>query len=364
MIQSADAKRNRVSQRGSIAIPTTLLTVALLGIGALAIDAAYIMQSRAKLQQANDSIALAAVSGLLVSQAEALNRAQQYADLNPVLGQAVDMTQQQIDFGQWNIVENRFVLDAVPFNSVRVRLKLTPTTHPPAPALSLARILGFANAQISTLSTATLGNRDVMIVLDRSGSMNDDGRNPEQPLTNTKTAAKRFLDLLQNFPITGDQAGLVFFSTRGTLDNQLTKNFQQVKRAIDIPNANGWTNIAEALLSARTELLSGRVNPRAALVIVLLSDGVTNTRINGRGGQDDGAPPGNPSEQQALDQAKLAGQSGMTLYTISLGSHTNQSLMNSMAVSTGGRHFFSPTTDQLDNIFEEISIRVPTTLVE
>lgn len=353
----------RTCRKGSILIPTTFVLVAILGMGALAVDAAYMMEAKAELQHTADAIVLAAASGLLVSQDEARRRAQDYADRNPVLGQPVDLGDQEVRFGRWDPLGNRFDPSAVPANALRATLRLTETSVPQAPAFALAKVIGFSHANITVMAAATLGNRDVMLVLDKSGSMAFDWAVPQQPLTDTKKAAKRFLDLLKSFPIDGDQASLVWYNEVATLKNRLTNDFQAVKISIDSAFAAGCTNIPGALLLARQELGSGRANPRALPVIILLSDGVTNTTISGPpcgSGED----VGNPSEREALEQARLAARDGFTLYTISLGRITNRNLMTRMAEMTGGRHFYSPTVRQLDSIFEEISRQVPITMVE
>jgi Mg-chelatase subunit ChlD len=184
-------------------------------------------------------------------------------------------------------------------------------------------------------------------------------------MTDVQNAAKRFLNSVQNFPIVGDKAGLVYYSDTASLDERLTDNFDQVKQAIDAGMPGGCTNIAAALRAARIELGSSRANNRGLKVAVLLSDGRTNTRITGDTTpcRDIDAAPGNPSEVQALQQARDMLKSGIVLYAISLGLDTNQNLMSKMATETGGEHFFAPTTKQLDEVFQQVSERIPVVLV-
>jgi Mg-chelatase subunit ChlD len=355
-------------RRGSVLILSAASMTVLIGIGALAVDLAYLLEIRAELQNSADAVALAAASGLTVGQAESRIRAQQYANLNPVLKQPLTVNPADVTFGQWDFLTGRFIPTGVSPNAVRIKVALHDTTN--SQQLFLAPVLGFKQADVSAKATASLSNRNLMVVLDRSGSMNDISASPEQPLTDTKTAAKRFLTLIQNFPIQGDLAGLVYYNEAARLDQTLTSNFAQVQNAIDVPNAVGHTNIAAGLCVARRELNSGRASTRGLKVVVMLSDGMTNTRINsncsmsGIAGIDMFAGPGNLSEQQALTQARNLARDGAVLYTISLGNATNQQLMNAMAVVTGGEHFFAPTASQLDAIFDQISARIPVVLVE
>jgi hypothetical protein len=112
---------------------------------------------------------------------------------------------------------------------------------------------------------------DVVLVFDRSGSMDDDGWSPPPPLTDAKNAAKTFVDLLGG----NDKAGLVSFSTTANIDKPLTFVHQDVKSAIDSMSANGWTNMSNALELANQELVTNGRND-VPWIEVLLSDGNNN----------------------------------------------------------------------------------------
>ena len=364
----------RNHQRGSMLVITALLITALLGFGALAVDTVYLMEVRSELQNTADAAALAATSGLAAaSQQEASRRAVSFAALNPVLGASVDLGKQEVANGQWNGKTNAFVPAEHSANSSRVILRLTSTSTPVAPSLFFGPILGKRQGGVAAMSTAALGNRNIMIVLDRSGSMADDtikGGLP-QPITDTKNAAKGFVDLIHNYAILGERLGLVWFSSDASLNKPLTDQLDAVKMAIDVPNANGWTNIAAGLCVARKETRSQRADPDGLKVIIMLSDGKTNTRINtttcvatGSLGIDDRRPPGNVSEQQALAQAQLIAGDRTILYTISLGNDTNRALMKQMAELTGGEDFFAPTAADLLAIFQQIASKIPIRLVQ
>lgn len=71
---------------------------------------------------------------------------------------------------------------------------------------------------------------DVMLVLDRSGSMDDAGGSPPEPITSAKNAAKLLVDTLDPAQ---DQVGLVSYATTASLDRTLTSNLAAVKTAID-----------------------------------------------------------------------------------------------------------------------------------
>ncbi len=372
------SKTKLADRRGAVIVTVAVVLTALLGMAALAVDGSYLMEIRSQMQNTADAAAMAGVSGLSVSTTEARARAVDYARRNPVLNQMPQVRQTELILGQWDYNTSRFTPTTGAPNGVRLTLRLSDTPALANPRLFFAPILGFRTADVFATATASLGNRNVMLALDRSNSMNDDNPNPPQPLTDMKLAAVRFLDRLQGFPIRGDRAGYVMYNERATLVTQLNENFDTARRAVEAtqictpgPGCTGHTNIAEAMDRTRRELTSSRASSRALKVAVLLSDGKPNTTIGGLPG-DQCIPgvtpcqtvPGNLAEQQCLDQARRMRDRGIVLYTISLGTQTNQPLMEKMALETGGEHFFAPTPEQLDGIFQQISARVPVVLVE
>ena len=375
-------RRAARSSRGIALVMVTAALTALMGFAALGIDLAFLMETQGELSAAADATALAAASGLNVSLVEqdktdeARRRAETYAALNKVAGQPLRLNAQNapLKFGRWDTTTRAFQEGTLPTNAVLVSLELTESSIPPAPALFFAPVLGHGTGQLAASATAALvGSRDIVLALDRSGSMNDDTKpgGPQQPLTAVKDAAKNFVDLLQNSE--GDQVGLVSYNQAASLAAQLTDQFGSVKTAIDKLNASGCTNIAAALCVARRESLSSRANAGAVPVIILLSDGRTNTMINPSTCLPQGNDcqfasvernPNNPAALQAREEADKIARDRIVLYTISLGLQTNQELMTRMAVQTGGEHFIAPEAKDLEQIFREISERIPVALVE
>src|SRR3989338_4613998 len=294
-------KRRTATPAGIALVMVAASLTALMGFAALGIDLAFLMEAQGELSSAADATALASASGLSVSvdesakKAEATSRGIRYAGLNKVLGEAVSLNPDEpFEFGRWD--GSTFTSpppNEKPTNAVRVSLELTGIQLFFAPVVrpGLGRVAASATA-------ALVGSRDIVLTLDRSGSMNDDseaiapGTQPEQPLTDTKEAAKAFVDLLDpgGEGRKGDQVGLVSYSSAtssatssspaASLDAELTDDFAGVKTAIAGLSADGCTNIAAALCVARREATSSNANPGAVPVIVLLSDGKANQCAN------------------------------------------------------------------------------------
>ncbi|OGX39239.1 MAG: hypothetical protein A3C53_07430 [Omnitrophica WOR_2 bacterium RIFCSPHIGHO2_02_FULL_68_15] len=155
------------------------------------------------------------------------------------------------------------------------------------------------------------------------------------------------------------------------MDAELTDDFAGVKTAIAGLSADGCTNIAAALCVARREATSSNANPGAVPVIVLLSDGIANTRVDHSTCEEisgSGCASTTDGKNDARRQADEIAKAGIVLYTISLGKTTDAvkavPFMKEIANLTGGKHFSAPTTADLEAIFIEISQKIPAVLVE
>jgi len=84
------------------------------------------------------------------------------------------------------------------------------------------------------------GQADVMLVLDRSGSINS------TELGLLKTAAKDFIDAL-GLSTLGIHAGFTSFATTGTLNHHLSDDATSIKTAIDLLVSTGFTNLKAGL---------------------------------------------------------------------------------------------------------------------
>jgi RHS repeat-associated protein len=170
----------------------------------------------------------------------------------------------------------------------------------------------------------SLQHLDVVLVLDRSGSMSG------QALADAKTAAKTFVDFM--LLAEGDQVGLVSFESTARLDSPLTSDAAAVKAAIDALVSSGGTNIANGITAAHQELISARHNPASTPVMIVLSDG------------------GATAPTTAANAAKAA---GIRLITVGIGS-ANESVLRPIASSDSDYHQ-APTSADLANVYASIA---------
>lgn len=183
---------------------------------------------------------------------------------------------------------------------------------------------------------------DIVLAVDLSGSMNNDGGTPPEPITSSLTAAAAFAARLK----TADQAGVVTFASTGALAQALTANKTAVSTlikalSIDPEEERGSTNLGDAIIEATTELASTRHDSDARKVMVLFTDGKATAPD----------PDPNAHAHSAAENAKAA---GITLFTIGLGGDLDRPLLEEIA-SSPDRAYTALDTRALDQIYRSIT---------
>ena len=198
----------------------------------------------------------------------------------------------------------------------------------------------------------------------------------EQPISVIEDAAKTFIDMLDDRV---DRVALVRFAgfndpdhggqdpdpdAEGHLISGLTNDFEGLKTLVESIHGNadvsidGTTDIRSGIERALEELDAN--SPDFALkVIILLTDGRANQ------------PWSNP-QQAALDQAQLAVDNGVMIYTVGVGEYLDSDLLVQIADLSGGDSNFTtdplglstapdaePGMTNLDYIFSMIAKRIP-----
>ncbi len=183
---------------------------------------------------------------------------------------------------------------------------------------------------------------DIMLVLDRSGSMDIPPTHSE--LAQLKIAAKTFVDIideatdgeLDGVISEGSRMGVVSFSSSATLDQSLTTDANAVKAAINALVAIGQTNHAAAIQAAQDELAGSE--PDNTKDMIIFTDGNSV-----------------PSSAHGQAEAAAARAAGTEIFAIGLGDSIDVSQLNGWATDPDSEHvYLAPDADDLQEIFEEI----------
>lgn len=223
-------------------------------------------------------------------------------------------------------------------------------------------------------SSAKSSNMDIILVLDRSGSMGDkiDGT---PKLTTLKTAAKQFVDIIAEDATkhsASHKISVVQFSSENgrstytSVVQGLTGTFSDVKTAIDGLKASGATRSDLGMELAQQELGSNRSRDDAIKCVVMFTDGTPTSNSSFS----------NTVANNAITYAKSMKDTGVIVYTIGLFDNSDlkdtkiQGYMNGVSSNylnataynnlgqknPNGKEYYFKTADpkQLENIFSKI----------
>ncbi|MBI5817081.1 MAG: VWA domain-containing protein [Candidatus Yonathbacteria bacterium] len=195
---------------------------------------------------------------------------------------------------------------------------------------------------------------DTMLVFDRSGSMENDGKNPSQPLTNAKNAAGTFVDKIGS----ADKIGLISFATTASepIDLPLSTDSSLAKKAIanisisKDSEASGYTNLGDAIEKAILELSSPHHESIAKRAMIILTDGDSNRPKSPNNPKDTTYP-----ETYAITKAVEAKKAGISIYTIGLGKEVSEDYLKNKIASAPDYYYKAVTSDNLESIYKKIA---------
>ncbi len=364
----------RRDRRGSTLVLICLLMVMIVAMVAFAVDAGRMYLVRAQLQTAVDAGALAAT--LKLKEKGDIDAAVQAADdfvQRNRVGFLITVPKEaiSIETGVWDPDTKTFDTAGSPPGAVRV--SATMANEP----LFFAPVMGQGTFSLPRAAIANAGGKpmDIMMTLDLSASMRQDGR-----IEALQTAAPEFVSAIQTVgsqdrigvmgygAIAGQynphgfgQTGVPYTSAPqslypsgdpwvGVLEGPISGDLNVVKsnltpQVLQAGKYNGWTPTGAALRDSACYLDS---NARADVekIIVLMSDGHANK------------PAGN-ANGYAYDMADYAKANNIKVYTISLGNGADDQLMQEIASRTGGDFFKaagngSSLTQSLQDAFRHI----------
>ncbi len=323
-------------RRGAMLIVIAVMLIAFLFTVAISVDVAYMHLVRSELRTATDAASKAASQALVRTRDRnaAISAAQAIGREHLVGNKPLEIRASEVQFG--NSQPNRsgayiFSPTGSPVNSIRVNGRRTLDSLGGPVPLFFGRIFSVNSFQPSQFSTATFVERDIVLVLDRSGSMFG------QKLADLKNSVRLFISLLQNDNTVDEQVGLASYSSNATLDVGLTPNLNQITNSANRMVADGATSISGGMDVGLSIMLTGRSPEFVERTMIVMTDGIHNT------GRD-----------PALSAREVA-NAGVVIHTISFGADADKGRMQRIARIGNGQFFHADTGADLSEAFRQIA---------
>ena len=347
-------------------------------MAAFAIDVAWMQLVRTELRSATDAAARAGAKGLSLYQDEeqARQMAKQAAGRNQVGGAPMKLADQDIIIGEstraGETTRFSFARGGDNLNSVRVNGRRTAGSAAGPVNLLFSGVLGVTHFEPTATAIATQLDRDICLVLDRSGSMMEqaekgkskkksaacDPPDAESRWTALRIAVNAFIDELEktrqdewlamvSYSSQTNECKLTF--TTSDINSDLVGEYEPIRSELDRISSNpvkGRTNIGAGLDDGIDVLTGSRARNFAVKTMILLTDGL----------QNEGVP--------AAQVARAAAAKDIVIHTITFSDEADQAGMQQVAAATGGRHFHAPSSAELVRIFKEIANTLPVLTTE
>lgn len=415
--------RASLGRRGAVIPLFAFLLPVLLILAAFALNVAYMQLTRTELRVATDASVRAAGRAFSEFQSvdQAKTHAQSAASMNRVAGAPLQLSSTDdtdIAFGIAARVNNgtgRYSYTSVPTATVRaqtatassIRILGRRTSDSPSGAINLpfTGFSFFGTFQPQLTSIATQVDRDIALILDKSGSMVEPAYDwdnyratswEQQNVWNSwrrrwetqwvevttwtpasmetvydtyntqynafvysngpvpdasrwkalDTAVDAFLDVLET-TIQEELVSVATFSSSATLNLQLQESYTPIRSLVSGIRPNGYTSIGAGIQTGMPSLISAFARPYANKTIVVITDGINNT---------------NPTPQAAAQAA--VDSYNVTIHTVSLSEDADEADMAEVAEIGHGKHYHADEVTELVDIFEEIANNLPTVITQ
>ncbi len=250
------SNRSRKNDRGQIVILLAICLIGMLMFLALSIDVGFAYVTQAKLSKAVDAACLQAMKNYAQGQGTARTLATNTFNAN--------YPTSRLDANAPVLTIN-FTTDAYGQTMVSVSAKATIRTY------FMRLVPKFATLNVSDSAEATRGKLIMTLVLDRSGSMKNNGGSSALP-----PAVTTFINYFDN---SNDEVAMVSYASNATVDVAINYNFKTpITNAVNAMKFSGGTFGPGGLTLAKSQNDSVTVLPgqNAVKVVVYFTDGYVN----------------------------------------------------------------------------------------
>ncbi|MCA9185211.1 MAG: vWA domain-containing protein [Pirellulaceae bacterium] len=372
-------RQRRHRRKGAMLVLVCFMLIIVLIMTAFSVDVAFMQLTRTQLRTATDAAARAGTEALSRTQSidDARVAAIAAAAMNRVAGQPLLLEDSDVLFGNSSSDAAgvfSFVDGARPTNSVRVNGRRTDDSLSGSVPLFLGHIMGRSTFEPVVNSASVNLDRDICLVVDRSGSMNSVTSGSATPpgwrrCDPPHPALSRFGELtqaVQQFILAletteqQEQLGLVSYSSANN-NCGIARNDSDIEQELDLDYTlatSAMANLASNSIEGRTNITAGvrdaisvltnpaTSRPFAVRTMVVLTDGIHNTGPHPR----------------TLCATAVAND--ITIHTITFSAEADQAGMRDVARLTSGQHFHAPNRARLEEIFREIALTLPVVMIE
>jgi Ca-activated chloride channel homolog len=365
-------------RRGAMLVFIAVCLPLIIIMAAFAIDVAWMQLARTELRTATDSAARAGAKELSLKQdaAAARTKAKAAALRNRVAGQPLVLSDADIKVGksvQVGTGRFNFTDGGAKPNAVRVFGKRTVDSKSGPVDLMFSKVLGVEDFEPIETATSTQLDRDICLVVDRSGSMmwtltsdnypkgtkECDKPHPTQSRWGAlATSVDAFLTELSS-TVQDERCALASYSSNTTecsntykisqIDSDLVADYATIRtKMTNIGNkpVKGSTAISAGLDEGIKVLTGAKTRPFAVKTIILMTDGIHNLG------------------KEPVESAKVAATKDITIHTITFSDDADITRMKAVAKAAGGKHFHATSQAELTKIFKEIAATLPVLTTE
>lgn len=373
-------KLDRCNRHGAMLVLIAICLPLCIIMAAFAVDVAWMQLVRTELRTSTDAAARAAAKQLSLAQDTkvATTYAKTAAQRNLVAGDPLKLDDKDIVFGngvQSNELSRfRFTAGGNKPNAVQITGRREKGSLSGPVDLMFAGVLGVKQFQPVEKAVSTQLDRDICLVVDRSGSMmwmltgsvlppGAPNCGPPDPTRSRwgalHTAVEAFLMELDK-TAQDEHVGLVSYSSNYNLEcglrynisdinSDLVSDYTVIRNTLNTLSAKpvkGGTSINSGIDDGIKVLTGRNIRPYAVKSMVVMTDGIHNV----------GPEP--------IISARNAAKKGIVIDTITFSSDADIRRMEDVAKATGGRHFHAPTAADLARIFKEIAATLPVLLTD
>ncbi|TWT80987.1 von Willebrand factor type A domain protein [Planctomycetes bacterium CA13] len=336
------AKAN--NRRGAMLVLIVFMMIGFMIAVTFSVDIAQMHLSRTELRSATDAASKAAALELSITQDRdlAVVRGQEIALMNTVNSEPLIIEAGEFEFGRSEESSSgkfEFVSNQVPMNSVKVNGKRTTDSNAGAVPLFFGNFVGVEYFEPQTQATATYIERDIVLVVDRSGSM------AGYKIGELRAAIDIFIATLNDTSVE-EKVGLASYNDQASEDVQLTDDLAQVSSAMSAMAVGGWTSISRGMDAGHAIMSNSRDSQFVERTMIVMTDGQHNR----------GPEPSTSAVRLAAD--------GVTIHTITFGTGADIARMGEVATIGGGKHYHAASGEELRRIYREIALTLSTMLTQ